>query len=188
MVSVSGQHFPKYRPAYRQIYYADRAMGGGAIQDALTHGVNAVEWLVGPANSVIADAAHQSLEGVEVEDTVHVLARHGQVLSGFTLNQYQPNNENTITVVLERGTVRIEFHAGRWLSMIEPDTPWKEEMTFSGERDTLFVNQANNFLDAVEGKCSVDCTLEEGIHTLRVMLAILESTDRACRVIISSPA
>lgn len=182
VVSVSGQHFPTYRPAYREIYYAKRSTGGGAIQDALTHGVNAVEWLVGPADSVMADAAHQRLEDVEVEDTVHVLARHGKVLTSLTLNQYQAPNENTITVVLERGTARIEFHAGRWLSMTEPDKPWTEEMTYAGERDTLFVNQANQYLDAVEGKGPVDCTLEEGLHTLRVMLGVLESTSRSCRV------
>lgn len=182
VVSVSGQHFPTYRPAYRQIYYTDRAMGGGAIQDALTHGVNAVEWLVGPADLVMADAAHQKLEGVEVEDTVHVLARHGQTLASFTLNQYQAPNENTITVVLERGTARIEFHAGRWMSITEPDTPWKEELTFKSERDTLFVNQANRFLDAIEGKNPVDCTLDEGIQTLRVMLAILDATNCRCHI------
>ncbi len=37
VVVVAGQHFPTYRPAYRDIYYRDRATGGGAIQDALTH-------------------------------------------------------------------------------------------------------------------------------------------------------
>lgn len=37
LVAVSGQHFPKYRPAYRTTYYKDHATGGGAVQDALTH-------------------------------------------------------------------------------------------------------------------------------------------------------
>jgi len=181
-VLVTGQHFPTYRPAYREIYYAKRSSGGGAIQDALTHGVNAVEWLIGPADSVMADASHQRLEGVEVEDTVHVIARHAGVLSAFTLNQYQAPNEHTITIVLEHGTVRIEFHNGRWMSMTEPGSAWKEEATFSTERDTLFINQASHFLDAVEGKTPVDCSLEDGIHTLRVMLSVLESVDAARRV------
>ena len=42
---VGGQHFPTGRPAYRQIYYADREKGGGAIQDALTHVLNSGEYL-----------------------------------------------------------------------------------------------------------------------------------------------
>ena len=39
--------------------YAARDTGGGAIQDALTHGINAAEWLVGTMTEVAADAAHQ---------------------------------------------------------------------------------------------------------------------------------
>src|SRR4029079_15673247 len=53
---VAGQHFPTYRPAYRDIYYRDRATGGGAIQDAPTHMINAVEWIAWPNTSVAADA------------------------------------------------------------------------------------------------------------------------------------
>ncbi|MBI3463550.1 MAG: Gfo/Idh/MocA family oxidoreductase, partial [Planctomycetes bacterium] len=30
IVAVCGQHFPTYRPAYREIYYTSRATGGGA--------------------------------------------------------------------------------------------------------------------------------------------------------------
>src|SRR4051794_24893596 len=33
VVATCGQHFPLYRPAYRSIYYNDRATGGGAVQD-----------------------------------------------------------------------------------------------------------------------------------------------------------
>jgi len=32
VIAVGGQHFPTYRPAYREIYYRDRATGGGAIR------------------------------------------------------------------------------------------------------------------------------------------------------------
>ena len=93
VIAVAGQHFPAYRPAYREIYYRDRATGGGAIQDALTHVFNAAEWLVGPINRLLADAAHQVLEGVTVEDTVHVLARHGSVMGCYSLNQHQAPDE-----------------------------------------------------------------------------------------------
>ncbi|HBH54344.1 MAG TPA: hypothetical protein DDY91_20865, partial [Planctomycetaceae bacterium] len=60
---VGGQHFPTYRPAYREIYYARREMGGGAIQDALTHLLNLGEWLVGPIRRLVCDSAHQALPG-----------------------------------------------------------------------------------------------------------------------------
>ena len=178
IIAVSGQHFPHYRPAYRQTYYARREEGGGAIQDALTHLINAGEWLAGPVQRLAADAAHQALAGVEVEDTVHVLTRQGQTMGSYALNQHQAPNETTITAVCECGTARVEFHAARWMWMEKPEEDWQEERFGPLERDELFVRQANDFLDAVEGKRPPACSLAEGVQTLRVNLAIMHAAER----------
>lgn len=175
LVAVAGQHFPTYRPDYRQIYYADRASGGGAIQDALTHLINAGEWLVGGIDRLVADAARQVLDGVNVEDTVHLLARHGQVMASYSLNQHQAPNEVTITVIGTSGTLRCELHHHRWRWIERPDEPWHDELIAPLDRDTLFIAQAHAFLDAVEGRTSVPCSLDEGIQTLQVNLAALAS-------------
>ncbi|MEX0643383.1 MAG: Gfo/Idh/MocA family oxidoreductase [Pirellulales bacterium] len=175
LVVVSGQHFPKYRPDYLRTYYADRAMGGGAIQDALTHSFDMAQWLVGPIDRLIADAAHVSLEGTAVEDVVQVLARHGNVLASYSVNQFQPNNEKTVSVICERGTARFEYHRNRWRWMCEPDEPWHDE-TFDGlKRDTLFLRQAHSFLDALEHGSPPLCPLDDGILALKANLAALES-------------
>lgn len=178
VVAQCGQHFPLYRPAYRTIYYNDRATGGGAVQDALTHIVNAAEWLVGPVTRLVADVGHQVLDGVSVEDTAHVLTRHGNVMGCFNLNQHQAPNETTLTVVCQRGTVRFEAHECRWRWAIEPGAPWNDEATPALERDALFVQQADAFLDAVEGKIEPPCTLADARQTLAVNLAILRSAER----------
>jgi predicted dehydrogenase len=178
VLATCGSHFPTYRPAYRQIYYNNRATGGGAIQDALTHIINAVEWFVGPTTRLAADAAHQLLDGVDVEDTVHMIARNGAVMTSYGLNQYQSPNEITLTVVCERGTARAELHRCRWRWMIQPDEPWHDEQHEKYERDAFFVRQANTFLDFLEGTSPPLCTLEEAKHTLRGNLAALTSSDR----------
>jgi predicted dehydrogenase len=178
LTAVCGQHFPTYRPAYREIYYADRKKGGGAIQDALTHIINLGEWLVGPIHRLVADAAHLALPGVDVEDTVHVLTRQGDVLGCYSLNQHQAPNESVISVMCDRGTVRCEIHNNRWLWMDKPASEWHEEPFGPTERDAAFVAQANAFLDSIEGRTPVLCSLAEGIQTLRVNLAILESVEQ----------
>lgn len=178
VVATCGQNFPTYRPAYRDTYYRNRATGGGAIQDALTHVMNASEWLVGPIDRLSCDAAHQILEGVEVEDTVHMLTRHGQVLGCYSLNQHQAPNEITITVICDKGTARFEYHQNRWRWMTRPDEPWHDEQHEPLPRDAMFVTQANAFLDTLEGRVPPLCTLEEGIQTLRVNLGALASVDQ----------
>jgi len=178
LVAVTGQHFPTYRPAYRDIYFNDRQAGGGAIQDALTHIINAGEWVLGPVDRLVADAGHQVLEGVTVEDTIHLLARHESVMASYNLNMYQAPNEVTITVVCEKGTVRAEFHENRWRWMTQPEGPWAEEAIQPMDRDHIFIAQANAFLDAVDGAGPVPCSLDDGIQTLRVNLAALASLEQ----------
>ncbi|MAT14930.1 MAG: hypothetical protein CMJ46_06640 [Planctomyces sp.] len=177
LVFTTGQHFPFYRPAYKEIYYRDRAMGGGAIQDALTHGLNYCEWLLGPITRLIADAAHQVLEGVEVEDTVHVIARHGDVMASYTLNQYQAPNDMVLTVVCTEGTLRYEPFEFRWSWQTDPAGQWTHIEFSKLERDDGFIAQANAFLDCCEGKVEPLCSLEEGLQTLKANLAILNALD-----------
>jgi predicted dehydrogenase len=176
VVYHGGQHFPTYRPAYREIYYTKHETGGGAIQDAITHVMNTSEWLVGPIDRLVADADHKVLEGVDVEDTVHILTRHRNgVMGSFTLNQHQSPNEGTLTVVCERGVARFEAHRARWRWHTEPESPWRDEPAGDTPRDALFVSQAHAFLDAIEGKGEPSCSLDDGEQTLRVNLAALAS-------------
>lgn len=180
VVTLSAQHFPTYRPAYRDIYYNNHAAGGGLIQDGLPHAMNAVEWLVGPTQQIMADSAHLKLEGVEVEDTVNVISRHGangEILGSFCSNQHQAPNETSITVICQNATVRFEYQRNRWGFLIEPEGDWEYE-EFTIGRDDLFTHQANAFLDAIEGKADPACTITEAEHTLKTCLTILKSSQQ----------
>ncbi len=173
---TAGQHFPTFRPAYREIYYTRHETGGGAIQDALTHLMNAVEWIIGPITRVYCDAAHQMLEGVTVEDTVSLAARHGEVLVSYAMNQFQAPNENTILIHGENGSVRIEGHKQSW-SILQrgASSEWIEHKTAPLERDDIFIAQANAFLDGMAGHLTPLATIEEAAQTLRANMAALRS-------------
>jgi predicted dehydrogenase len=172
---VTGQHFPTFRPAYREIYYTRHETGGGAIQDALTHIANAVEWLIGPTKRLFCDAAHQALEGVEVEDTVNVVARNGAVLVNYALNQFQAPNEMTMQIHCEGGSVKIEGHAQRFGVFRRATNAWNWHQTAPLQRDDIFIAQANAFLDGLQGKQTDLCTFDEAVRTLKFNLAALES-------------
>lgn len=182
---VAGQHFPTFRPAYRDIYYARHETGGGAIQDALTHIVNAMEWMIGPMTRVFCDAAHQQLEGVSVEDTVNVVARHGDVLASYAMTQFQAANETVFEVHCEDGSLKIESHAQRWGSMKRGETAWTWNTTAPLERDDLFIAQANAFLNGMEGKDCALSTFEEAVQTLRFNRAALDSAATGLPITIS---
>jgi predicted dehydrogenase len=175
-VSVAaGQHFPAFRPAYRDIYYRNHKAGGGAIQDALTHLANTVEWLIGPTDKLFCEAAHQALEGVNVEDTVSVTAKNGGILVSYSLNQFQAPNETTIHIHCGGGSVKIEIHEQRWAIFPHGAKSWDYRPAPVADRDDLFTAQAAAFLDGMAGKPNPLCTLDEAIQTLKFNVAAIQS-------------
>lgn len=175
---AGGQHFPTFRPAYASTYFARRETGGGAIQDALTHVVHAVEWLVSPFASVFCDASHQVLEGVEVEDTVSLVGRlKNGVPVAIVQNLFQAPVEFTITLHGVKGSIRGEFHRQRTGLWLRGQEDWQWNDLPREERDGMFIRQAAAFLDATEGKPDDLATLDDGWQTLRVNLAALQSSD-----------
>lgn len=172
---VAGQHFPFFRPAYREIYFTKHETGGGLIQDMFPHLLNAVEWFAGPMTWISADADHLALEGIEVEDSLTVIGRHGNAMASYSLNLHQTANENTILVVCEKGTAKFEYGKSQWVATMSPEDEFSVRAKFKLERNDLFTNQANAFLDHVEGKADALCTVEESLATLKTTLAVLRS-------------
>jgi predicted dehydrogenase len=172
-ISIStGQSFAQLRPAYREVYFAKPELGGGAINDMITHMYNVGDWFAGSISRLVTDAAHQALDGVTVEDTVHTLTRHeGGAMGTYTLNLYQHPNEVLMTVVCERGTLRADYPNQRWSWMTDPNGTWNHEPVSVPERDTIYQIQNAAFLDAVEGFGEVLCPLDDAIRTLHVNLA-----------------
>lgn len=185
---MAGQHFPTYRPAYRQIYYARREMGGGAVQDAATHLFDLVQYLAGPLAWIFCDYSHQALPDVEVEDTVHLLGRAdaGRVLVSLALNQFMAPNETHIQLNGERGSLCIRLHEQRVGVFKFGSTEWSWSEPLVHERDDLFRAQARSFLAAAAGEQPPLCSLAEGLRALRVNLAALESGERRQVVTIDS--
>lgn len=180
----SGQHFPTYRPAYREIYYTRHETGGGALQDAATHMLNFVQWCMGPAKSVCCEADHLVLPGVEVEDSTGLLVRFGDnpAIATLALNQFQTNNEGTYEFAGTDGTLRLELPSWRIGVCKAEEWTWSDSQTF--ERDDFFVYQAEAFLRTIEDGAPPLCTLAEAADTLRAILGALESAKTGGRVVL----
>lgn len=175
---VAGQHFPTFRPTYRQIYYARHETGGGAIQDAATHLFDLIQYLTGPLDWVFCDAAHQALPDVDVEDTVHVVGRAGRVLVSLALNQFMAPNETHVQFNGTQGALAIRFHEQQAGVFRQGDVGWTWTGPLVHERDDLFRAQARHFLSAVAGREPPLCTLDEGVRALQVNLAALASAGK----------
>lgn len=176
---VGGQHFPTYRPAYREIYYASRATGGGAVQDAATHVFDLIQHLAGRFDWVFCDWGHQALEGVEVEDTVHLLGRTAgnTVMVSLAESQFMAPNELFIQLNGTQASAQIRLHEHRYgVHRLAGQWQWSEPLV--SERDELFRRQAHELLGICAGEPDTLCSLDDALHVLRVNLAALASQGR----------
>jgi len=175
---TAGQHFPTFRPAYRDIYYARHETGGGAVQDAATHLFDLIQSFAGKLEWVYCDCAHQALPGVEVEDTVHVIGRAGggRVLVSLALNQFMAPNETHVQLNGSGGSLAIRFHEQRAGIFRRGAAEWQWSEPLVEERDDLFRAQARSFLAAAGGEQPPLCSLDDGLGALKVNLAALRSS------------
>lgn len=173
--SFCGQEYPKYRPDYRDIYYAKRSMGGGCILDALSHHINLVEMFLGKEKEVYAIYDQLELKGVECEDSAVVISRFekGELVS-YTINQFQKPNVNTLEFIGTKGNLKWDSVSKKIYFCNSDENIWQEEDCFE-ERDEGYITQAHNFLDAIEKKCKIATTIEEAEQTLKACLGALES-------------
>lgn len=172
-----GQPFQFYRPAYADTYFKDRKTGGGLIYDGLTHLSNLVEWLFGPAESLVCDYVHQALPNVDVEDSFGLLSRNQGALVTYSFNLVQAPTEVTLEANFEKGSLKAEVHRQRWGWFGHGDESWTYFDAPMPERDTPFLAQARAFIDALEGKSSGMATLADGIRAVEVIEAAHRSKE-----------
>ena len=174
---IAGQPFTKYRPDYREIYYASRAQGGGCLLDCASHFIDLVQWYLGPIESTCGFVRHLALEGVEVEDTVAIsldFADQG-ALGTLHVNQFQPLNESRIEFCGVDGVVRIDepsFQCQIWRKSCET---WEELEVQPGDYAEALRRQAAAFLTAIDGGPPMRTSIADAAHTLRLCLDLLES-------------
>lgn len=179
-VTNIGQHFPSIRPAYREIYFAKKAMGGGCLFDMCPHSINLMEWYLGPEREVSCVIDRLVLEGIETDDTTLLTLRHRSgALSQINVTMFARNFRYDITVDGTEGTLVYDYtktEVSLYTQGAPPVTPASVEK-FPSERDDLYVEQARHFLAATRGEKPVACTLEEGWQTLRSVFAAQRSAE-----------
>lgn len=160
----------------------------GVVKDLATHDIDLTSWITGkPYSAVSARVAHRT--GREYEDLVSIVAQlQDGTISSHNVSWLSPIKERRIVLAGEKGTfvadtltADLTFYANG----IVP-TQWDDVSIFRGvsEGDVIRYGLAKpeplrteheNFRDAVLGKESEIATLEQGLNTVLVAEAVLES-------------
>jgi len=164
---------------------------GGALMNQASHYVDLLDWIVGPVESVQAYVATLARD-IEVEDTgvVGIKWRSGTLGSlNVTMLTYCKNLEGSITILGERGTVRVGGVAvnemQRWeFDSTDPDDDQARACSYAcqsvyGSGHVLYYE---NVIEVLRGTCEPDTDGREGLRSLELLSAMYISARDGSRV------
>jgi len=172
----------------RQGPFPHRIADVGVVKDLATHDIDLTGWVTG--RQYVSIAAHTvSKSGREHEDMVSAVGRLDDgTMVNHLVNWLSPLKERFTSVTGERGcfiadtlTADLTFHSNAAVT-----TEWEALRAFRGvsegdmiryaiaKREPLLVEH-ELFRDAVLGKPADICTLRQGMRTVEVAAAVLES-------------
>jgi UDP-N-acetyl-2-amino-2-deoxyglucuronate dehydrogenase len=164
---------------------------GGAFMNQASHYVDLLDWLIGPVESVQAYTA--TLErNIQVEDTgvVSIRWRTGALGSmNVTMLTYPKNLEGSITIIGEKGTVRVGGVAvnriDHWeFADSDPDDEKVEQASYQTTSVYGFGHPAyyDNVIQSLRGEAVPDTDGREGLHSLEILIATYQSARDGRRV------
>jgi UDP-N-acetyl-2-amino-2-deoxyglucuronate dehydrogenase len=164
---------------------------GGAFMNQASHYVDLLDWLIGPVESVQAYTATLA-RNIQVEDTgvVSIRWRTGALGSmNVTMLTYPKNLEGSITIIGEKGTVRIGGVAVNKIEHWEfADTDPDDKSVEQASYDTTSVYgfghplYYDNVIKALRGEAMPDTDGREGLHSLEILIATYISARDGRRV------
>lgn len=173
--STFSQDFRKYRPDYKETYYAKLNTGGGALLDALSHHVDLITYFAGSAVQVSAFYDRLVIENCEGEDTglINIRFQNG-ILGSVQGNQFQKPNIDAIELIGTKGNLRYERQLGLLSWNLSDALVWQNEK-IDGNWTNILNTQSEGFLNSVEDGSPLKTNLSDAWHTLRILLAAKKS-------------
>ena len=152
---------------------------GGAFMNQASHYVDLLEWLIGPIDKV--QAMMSTSREIEVEDTgvLNVKWRKGTLGSmSVTMLTYPKNLEGSITILGEKGTVRLGGVAVNDIQHWEFDDPkdYDKEVKDANYKTTSVYGFAHplyydNVIEVLRGNTEPETDGREGLKSLEVLIA-----------------
>jgi UDP-N-acetyl-2-amino-2-deoxyglucuronate dehydrogenase len=164
---------------------------GGAFMNQASHYVDLLDWLIGPIESIQAYTATLA-RNIEVEDTgvMNIRWRSGALGSmNVTMLTYPKNLEGSITILGEKGTVRIGGVAVNEIQhweFAEPDEDDEKIKNASYETTSVYgfghPLYYDNVIKVLRGEAEPETDGREGLKSLETLIATYLSARDGKRV------
>ena len=155
-------------------------LDGGAFMNQASHYIDLLDWLIGPIASVQAMTGTLARD-IQVEDTgvMNVRWRSGALGSvSVTMLAYPKNLEGSLTILGERGSVRIGGVAVNEIQTWEfaDQRDYDDDVRNANYETTSVYGYGHpryyrNMIDVLRGRCRPETDGREGLKSLEVLIA-----------------
>jgi len=152
---------------------------GGAFMNQASHYVDLLDWLIGPVEKV--QAMMSTTRDIEVEDTgvLNVKWRNGALGSmSVTMLSYPKNLEGSITILGEKGTVRVGGIAVNEIQLweFEESKDYDQQISAASYETSSVYGLGHplyykNVIDALRGVAQPETDGREGLKSLELLIA-----------------
>jgi predicted dehydrogenase len=165
-------HLADWHPweRYQEFFMAQREQGGGALLDE-SHWIDLMLWLFGMPKEVSGRIDKISTLEIDSDDNVDLIfAYENGPRVTMHLDLYGRPHEKFIRLVGAGGTLFWSADPNQ-LSIGCSARPDWDKITYTCERNDMFVAVAREFLATLDGAPVTTCTLDDGVRVLEVVEA-----------------
>ncbi len=165
---------------YKDTYMARKDMGGGVVTNQLVHEMDYLYYLFGRPLHVYAVGGTLGNLGIDVEDNCDALfVMEGKDGSRVSVNVhadfYQSPPSRFIKVVGEKGQIEADLINALVTKTVSDVTEQTAFLQF--ERNDMFIEELKLFLSCIKENGEEMITLEDGIVSLKMAMAVKESME-----------
>jgi predicted dehydrogenase len=173
-----GQHLADWHPGsdHTRSYSASRAQGGGVLLD-LSHELDYLQWLFGPAEAVTAVTSNSGTLGIETEDIADAVIRLGRgLVASCHLDYLARPAVRGGWVQCEGGAVRWDLQAGTVERSL--GSSWEPLAPAMTGPDDMYMAELEAFAASITSRAPFAIDLDAGARTVALALAAKESSRR----------
>jgi len=173
--AIWGEYLPDWHPweDYKETYAAVKEMGGGPAL-TLSHELDLSIWLFGKPDKVLGMSNYSSNLKIDTEHAIDILLHFKSGVTGnIHLDYVQSPPKRCTEIIGTNGRIEFDYYTNKLELYTRENPTAKEFIMDSFDRNDMFVDELNEFINAIKFKKPSPISLNDGFKSVNVAIKAL---------------
>ena len=171
------EYLPDWHPYedYRSFYMASKQQGGGSILDQC-HIMDLSHYLIGDFSSVLAINTKVSSLEINADDISELIVKHSNgIISSIHTDIFGRSHKKCLEIKGELGNISWDFYKDKVTIYQSEGKKLETFENFEKDFNSCYLEELKHFITSFKKNEKSNIPLEEGIHTMKLILAAEKS-------------